>query len=306
MEYRRFGRTELEVSSISLGCVTFGREIDRDASFAVLDHARERGINCFDTAEAYAAGASETVLGDWLASRGVRDEIVLATKVAGSLTRERVLASVNESLKRLKTEVIDLFQLHNWDDEVPLEETLAALQSLEEQGKVRFCGVSNWSAWQVAKALLLSTGKSTSQAVANVVSVQPPYSLVAREIESDLLPLCCDQGVATLTYSPLGAGFLTGKYRRGGEVPRGTRFDVIPGHQPIYFTDRGFQVVDGLREIAAQEGRTMHDLALAWVLTRPDVTSVLIGAREPAHIDQAFAAGDRGLSTEVRTQLESL
>ena len=302
MQYRQLGKTDLQVSSIGMGCVTFGREIDRDKSFAVLDHATERGITLLDTAEAYAAGESEVVLGEWIADRGVRDQIVLATKVAGSLTAKAVIDSAEASLRRLRTDRIDLFQLHNWDNVVPVEETLDALGRLVQQGKARYCGCSNWAAWQLGKALL---SVPTVGAV-RMESVQPPYNLVQREIEPDLLPMCVDQQVGVLAYSPLGAGFLTGKYRRGGEVPRGTRFDVIPDHQPIYFTDAGFRIMEGLRQTARELGRSMIDVALAWVIGRLGVTSVLIGARHPNHVDQAFEAERAGLSDELAERLGRL
>ncbi len=288
MEYRTLGKSDLTVSSIGLGCVTFGREIDSQTSFQVMDHSLERGITLFDTAEAYANGASETVLGNWMTERGVRDHIVLATKVNGTLTRERVISSAEASLQRLQTDRIDLFQLHTWDNDTPLEETLAALTNLVEQGKVRAIGCSNWSAWHLCKALLLIQ----QQGLAPLTSTQPPYNLVQREIEADLLPLCADQEIGTLTYSPLAAGFLTGKYRQGQEVPKGTRFDVIPGHQPIYFTDHGYAVLDQLELAAEQSRRSMVQLAMAWVLGQAGITSVLIGARNTAQVDQAFDAAE--------------
>lgn len=300
MEYRQLGTTDLQVSSIGMGCVTFGREIDRDSSFEVLDHASERGITLFDTAEAYAAGASETVLGDWLEARGVRDRIVLATKVAGTLTKERVIASAEESLTRLKTDRIDLFQLHEWDNKTPLEDTLEGLGTLVEQGKVRYVGCSNFTAWQLAKSLLLS-----ERGAVRMESVQPPYNLVQREIESELLPLCCDQRVGVISYSPLAAGFLTGKYRRGQEVPKGTRFDVIPGHQPIYFTDHGYAVLKMLDKVADESGKTLIELSLAWVLNQPGITSVLIGARNTAQVDQAIDAERTALDETLYEKLMS-
>ena len=183
MEYRPLGQTGLEVSSIGLGCVTFGREIDKATSFDVLDHALERGINLLDTAEAYAAGESERVVGEWMADRGVRDRVVLATKVSGTLTRERVITSAEESLQRLGVDVIDLFQLHVFDDSTPVDETLAALDTLVEQGKVKHVGCSNWGAWQLAHALL----RFASEGGARMESVQPPYNLVQREIEGFIL-----------------------------------------------------------------------------------------------------------------------
>lgn len=300
MQSRQLGTTDLHVSSLGMGCVTFGREIDRETSFEILDHAIERGINLLDTAAAYASGASESVLGEWVASRGTRDNVVLATKVSGTMTREAVTSSAEESLKRLRTDRIDLLQLHHWSDSTPLDETLAGLTTLVEQGKVRYIGCSNFCAWQLSKALLLSNERG----VARMQSVQPPYNLVQREIETEVLPLCADQKIGVLSYSPLAAGFLTGKYQRGGVIPQGTRFDVIPGHQPIYFTDHGYAVLERLQQIAAEQGCSPVQLALAWVISRPQVTSVLIGARTAAHVDQAFKAEQAGLDPDVAQQLE--
>jgi 1-deoxyxylulose-5-phosphate synthase len=295
MEYRQLGDTDLQVSSIGMGCVTFGREIDRAASFEVLDRALNRGITLFDSAEAYAQGASERVLGEWIADRGVRDRIVLATKVSGVLTKERVFSSAEESLRRLRIEQIDLFQLHVWDGDTPLDETLEALNSLVESGKVRAVGCSNWCAWQLAKSLLLCQGSGLQR----IQSIQPPYNLVQRDIEADLLPLCADQRVGVISYSPLAAGFLTGKYGRGKPVPKGTRFDVIPGHQPIYFTEQGYAVLDRLERAAEQSGHSMFQLALAWTLKQSPVTSMLIGARNTAQVDQAFEAERVQLDDEL-------
>ena len=299
MELRQLGKTELRVSSIGMGCVTFGREIDRPASFAVLDRAVERGITLFDTAEAYAQGESERVLGEWLEDRGLRDQIVLASKVTVPLTAERVVRSAEESLRRLRVEQIDLFQLHTWDPDTPLEETLTALDRLVTSGKVRYIGCSNWRAWQLAKALLLCQ----SSGLARIQSVQPPYNLVQRDIEADLLPLCADQGIGVLSYSPLAAGFLTGKYGHGDRVPQGTRFDVIPGHQPLYFTPDGYAAIDRLEQASSLTRHSMVQLALAWVLRQPHVSSVLIGARTPEQVDQAFEAEKLELTPDVLQRL---
>jgi len=299
MEQRPLGRTGLEVSSIGMGCVTFGREIDQSTSFEVLDHALERGINLLDTAEAYAAGESERVVGAWIADRGVRDRVVLATKVSGTLTRERVIGSADESLQRLGVDVIDLFQLHSWDDETPLEETLEALETLVQQGKVKHIGCSNWSEGQLARSLVWSQDGGRPR----IESVQPPYNLVQREIEPDLLPLCVDRQIGVMGYSPLAAGFLTGKYRVDGEIPSGTRFDVIPDHQQIYFTDEGWAVLERLDQVSAETGLSLVQLSLAWVLSQPGVSSVLIGARNIAQVDQAFEAEAIELDEETRQRL---
>lgn len=302
MEYRTFGWAPDKVSSIGLGCVTFGREIDPDASFRVMDRAREHGINLFDTAEAYAAGASETVVGNWLAARNNRADIFLCTKVNGTLTRDRVLTSAAASLERLQTESVDLFQVHRFDPDTPLEETLEALHTLVVEGKARHIGCSNYTAEQLAAALALQEANGWTR----FVSVQPNYNLVERGIEADLLPLCAQKEIATLTYSPLGAGFLTGKYRQGAELPKGTRFDILPGHQNVYFKESGWRVVEGLRTISETENIPMPLLALAWVIGQPTVTTVLIGARNNEQIDQAFTAEAMGLSAELRERLSSL
>ncbi len=284
METRTLGTTGFKVSSIGMGCVTFGREIDEATSFEIMDYARERGINLFDTAAAYHKGASESVLGRWIAERNCRDDIVLASKVNGVMTRDHVLQSADESLKRLQTDRIDLFQLHHWVNETPLEEALGALQELLDSGKIRAIGCSNWCAWQLSKALIHAARTNTQP----IQSIQPPYNLVQREIEADVLPLCADQHIGVISYSPLGAGFLTGKYRRGQDVPKGTRFDVIPGHQPIYFTNRGYTVLDQLDQLSSETGMSLVELSLAWALSRENITSVLVGARNLAQVDQAF------------------
>lgn len=271
-----------------MGCVTFGREIDAQTSLLIMDHAFERGITLFDTAEAYGQGASETVLGEWLRSRNLRDQIVLASKITGTLTRQRILSSADASLKRLQTDRIDLLQTHVWDDSTPLEETLEALTTLVRQGKVRHVGCSNYSAPQLSAALALSDQAGLSR----MVSVQPPYNLIQRETESDLLPLCNSENIGVISYSPLAAGFLTGKYRPGEAVPQGTRFDVIPGHQDIYFTKHGYQVLEHLDAQFKDTGTPHVQQALSWVLQQPGITSVLIGARNVSHVAQALAAFD--------------
>lgn len=302
MEYRTLGKTDLSVSSIGLGCVTFGREIDADTALGVMDHAVEKGITLFDTAEAYAAGTSETVVGEWVKSRGSRDQIVLATKVAGTLTKDRILKSVDESLKRLNVDAVDLFQTHNWSDDAPFDETMEALNILVEQGKTRYVGCSNYEASHVEQSLSLSLNNGT----ARLESVQPNYNLVTRDIEAKLMPICERETIGVISYSPLGAGFLTGKYRKDGPIPEGTRFDVIPDHQDIYFSDDNFRKVEALRGISEETGRSIIELALAWVIGQPGVTSVLVGARHTSHIDQAFEAEATGLSDELRDRMSNL
>ena len=302
MEIRQLGKSELQVSSIGLGSVTFGREIDAQTSFSIIDHAMERGINLIDTAEAYSAGGSETVLGQWLARGSNRQKVVLATKIAPPLGRDRILQFAEDSLRRLQTDVIDLYQLHAYDASTPLEETLDALNTLVEQGKARYLGCSNFAAWQLCKALWIADVNSW----APLVSVQPNYNVAIRDIEDELLPFCADQDMGVISYSPLGAGFLTGKYTTTWTAPKGTRFDVMPDHWDIYENDVSMRRMEGLRDISAQTGVSMVQLALAWAIGQPGITSVLIGCRKLSHVDQAFAAEEMGLATELRDKLNAL
>lgn len=302
METRRLGTSEFLVSSIALGCVTFGREIDEETSFAILDRAVERAITLLDTAAVYGEGASETILGRWFRRRGLRDRIVLATKVSGRLTRDLVLRCAEASLERLGTDRIDLLQAHDWDDQTPLEETLEAFETLVQRGLVRACGCSNWTASQLTQART----HAQQNGWAPLVSIQPIYNLVDRRIEQTLLETCQTEQIGVISYSPLGAGFLTGKYRRDGNVPAGTRFDVKPAHRDIYFTDQGFRIVESLRKAAAETGRSMVELALAWAFREPRITSVLIGARNPRQVDQAFEALETARSPEFAALLSSL
>jgi aryl-alcohol dehydrogenase-like predicted oxidoreductase len=302
MEYRQLGTSSIFVSSIGLGCVTFGREIDGETAFTIMDYALEQGITLFDTAEVYAKGRSEEIIGAWMQSRGTRSQIVLATKVAGSLTGEQVIASAEASLRRFQTDTIDLFQLHRWDPDVPLDETLGALDTLVTRGLVRAVGCSNYAAWQLCKALW----RQDVHGFSPMVSVQPNYNLVMRGIEQEMLPLCADQQLGVLAYSPLGAGFLTGKYAPDQIIPKGTRFDVVPGHEIGYFTMRNFTILDRLRELSAVWGLTLPHIALAWALSRLGVSSTLVGTRSTRHVDQALEADSQRLNALQLEELDRL
>jgi len=286
MEYRTLGDTDLRVSALGLGCATFGREIDEAASFAMIDRALDSDINLLDTAEAYGQGVSEEVLGNYFRKTNRRDRFVLATKKLPALGYRAVIEGLEASLRRLHTDCVDLYQLHAFDPLTPLDETFRALDRLVSEGKVRTIGCSNFSAGNLAGAI--ETGRRT--AGARLVSLQPNYNLAVREIEQEILPVCAHEGLGVISYSPLGAGFLTGKFRRGGEIPSGTRFDIMPGHQDIYLKDRLFDVVEGLERIALETGCTMIHLALRWVMTRNGITSVLVGGRRVEHIEQAIRA----------------
>jgi aryl-alcohol dehydrogenase-like predicted oxidoreductase len=312
LENRQVGKTGIQVSQLGLGCVTFGREIDEKASFAIMSGALDRGINLFDTAEAYGGGnaqqyrktvlgvedvrevssemhSSEITIGRWLKDVGARSRIVLQSKVTTNTTKHRVLEALEASLRRLQTDWIDLYLFHSFDAKTPLEEGIEAMTRAVEQGKVRAYGCSNFSGSQLAQCL--ETAERRSQCRPEVV--QPPYSLVAREIESDLLPLCVKERIGVVAYSPLAAGFLSGKYASAtAAFPKGSRFDVIPGHADIYFKDRNFELAEKLRRKCEQVDIPMVQLAMGWALRKPAITSVLVGATRLAHLDNAVAARD--------------
>lgn len=301
MEYRQVGRSELKVSAIGLGAVTFSREIDEATAFGIIDHALDRGINLIDTAEAYNKGGSETVVGNWIKSRGQRDKIVLATKLLPPLSAERIPQAAEASLRRLQTDVIDLYQIHAFDKNTPLDESLAALSKLVDQGKVRALGCSNFAAWQLCKALW----RADVQGLHRLESIQPNYNLAIRDIEKEILPLCADQQIGVISYSPLGAGFLSGKYSKSWSAPAGTRFDIIPDHWAIYENEISMSRMEKLRAKANETGRSMVQLALAWVLGQPGMTSTLVGGRNTAQVDQAFEAISVGISEELRAEINS-
>jgi len=312
MEQRQLGGSGVSVSRLGLGCVTFGREIDEAAAFAVADRALEAGITLFDTADAYGGGASETVLGKWIAARGIRDRVTLCTKVGGPTSADpadrgcagaRIRRNLEASLRRLRADAVDLYLAHCWDAGVPPQETLAALSEAVDEGKARAIGCSNYAGWQLCRMLWLAEARGLRR----MEVIQPPLSLALgrRAFETELRPLCLDQGVGMMTYSPLGAGFLTGKYGRGDIIPAGARFDVIPGHQPLYFSEENYQIVEGLRRIAAREGVTVPALAISWVLHQSGVTTTLIGARTPAHIDQAITALEFPMTDELAAELSA-
>lgn len=273
------------VSPLCLGGSTFGREIDQAAAFALMDHAVARGITLFDTAATYTAGASEKIVGAWLASRRpAAGSLTVATKIYPPFTPEAIDAAVAASAARLGVTTIDLLYLHKWDAAAETPAALRTLDGLVRSGRVRSLGVSNFTAAQLSKVLALQqqSGLAPFRALQNV------NNLAVSEVDPALRDLCAKREVAIITYSPLGAGFLTGKHRGG--VQPGSRFDVAPGHQAIYFKPGPESRLDRLAAVAARTGHPMAHLALAWAMHRPGVTSVLVGGRTPAHLDQAFAA----------------
>jgi len=325
MEKRSLGRSGIVVSRLGLGCATCGREIDEATSFQIRDAGLERGITLVDTAEAYGGGqarqyrrdnlgvedvrevsgemySSEKILGRWLKSRGVRSRVTIRTKVSANKSQQKVQQALEASLRRLQTDYIDLYLFHKYDPDVPLEEGLAALDRGEKAGRIRCSGCSNFSSEQLSEAL----GLSRRNGLPRLGVIQPIYNLARREIESDLLPLCQRQEVGVVTYSPLGAGFLAGKYTHDqAEIPKGTRFDVIPGHVDVYFHPRSFRVVERLRQMADRTGHSMVQLAMGWVLKRDGVDSVLIGARHTGHLDNALRSLEMEFPNEWMVEMNS-
>jgi aryl-alcohol dehydrogenase-like predicted oxidoreductase len=301
MEFRNLGRTGLKVSELCMGTMTFGWTASEEQSFAILDTYVESGGNFLDTANVYSRGVSEEIIGRWLKARGNRREIVIATKVRGrmgegpnesGLSRKHILDSIEDSLRRLQVEYVDLYQAHSDDQSVPLEETLLAFDNLVQRGLVRYVGASNYTAWRLMKAIALSE----AEGLARYDSLQPSYSLARRsDFERELEPLCLEEGVGVIPYSPLAAGFLTGKYRRGGEIPESARAGDV---QRRYMHERGFALLDCLDEIAGRSGATTAQIALAWLLARPSISSPIIGANTPKQWQELAGAVDIQLTPE--------
>jgi aryl-alcohol dehydrogenase-like predicted oxidoreductase len=281
----RLKNSRLHFSRIGLGCVTFGREIDLPASFAMMDHAVQRGIRFFDTAAAYAGGASERLVGQWYAARALEPgAITIATKILPPYSAETITSAIRASMERLAPAPVDLLFLHRWDETATRPETLRALDALVQSGQVGAIGISNVTTAQLTP--LLETQRSLG--LARFAAVQNNNNFAVRDVDEPMRQACQEHGVAIVTYSPLGAGFLTGKYR--ATVPTGTRFDVIPGHQRVYFHDAGYRALGQLERIAARAGRSQTEVALAWALHQPGISTVLVGGRTPAQLEQAFAA----------------
>jgi aryl-alcohol dehydrogenase-like predicted oxidoreductase len=298
MEYRNLGKTGLKVSELCLGTMTFGWTSDEANAYEVFDAAFNAGINFIDTADVYSrwapgnpGGVAETYIGKWLSTKP-RDQIVLATKVRGrmwdgpngeGLSRAHIIKAIDDSLHRLKTDYVDLYQCHAPDDATPLEETLRALDDLVRAGKVRYIGLSNFSAWQTEKTLWISEENN----LASVVSVQPHYNLVWRaEFERELMPLCSAERVGVIPYSPLQGGFLTGKYRRGQQVPAGTRGEGNERMTRFANDERNMKVLDAMANIGQSHSKTLSQVALAWLLANPVITSPIVGANNVAQLKE--------------------
>ncbi len=318
MQHVRFGRTGLKVSRLCLGTMTFGYQCDDETSFAIMDAAAEAGISFFDTADVYPLGAppemfgrTEEVIGRWLGSR--RDEFILATKCyfptgpkpwdSGN-SRKNIMRALDASLRRLGTDYVDLYQLHFWDADTPIDETLQALDDVVRAGKVRYVGCSNFLAYQLARSI----GRSEVLGTARFISVQPRYNLLFRENERELFPLCAEEGIAVVPYNPLAGGFLSGKHQPGAPT-EGGRFTLgwaAGRYQERYWNDRMFTTIDELRPIADEAGVSMATMAVQWVLANPAITSPIIGASRPEQLKDSVAAVGLPLDAEVKDTLDEL
>lgn len=307
MKFRFLGNTGLRVSELCLGAMTFGKgfygigELEQEASTKLVKRALDGGINFFDTADIYSRGQSEQILGRAFNDLGVdRDELVIATKVRGpmsdaagntsgdvnniGLSRKHIVASCEASLKRLGTDHIDLYQIHGWDNLTPLDETMRALDDLVRSGKVRYIGCSNLAAWQI----VLANSIAKQAGGTSFCSLQAYYSLVGRELELDLLPMCRHQGVGLMVWSPLAGGFITGKYRRDQEAPDGARrknFDFPPLDR-----ERGYDLIELLDALAKEKNSTIPRLALSWLLQQNGVSTIIIGAKKMHQLEDNLAA----------------
>jgi aryl-alcohol dehydrogenase-like predicted oxidoreductase len=308
MEHRQLGRTGTRVSELCLGTMTFGNEADEPTSRKIVDRFVDEGGNFVDTANVYSQGVSEEITGRAIA--GKRDRIVLATKArfqmgedtnAVGSSRRNLRAACESSLRRLGTDWIDLYQLHMWDKRTPLEETLSTLDDLVREGKIRYIGASNFAGWHLAKAL----GVSALHGWEPFVCLQPEYSLITRDAERELIPLCRSEGLAVIPWSPLAGGILTGKYEQGADFPRGTRGGDT--ENPITFTyrldDRAWNVVDAVTDAAADTGRSAAQIALNWVLHRNGVTAPIIGARNLDQLEDNLGATGWTLDEETAKAL---
>jgi 1-deoxyxylulose-5-phosphate synthase len=314
MEYVGLGNTGLKVSRICLGCMSYGDKRWREwviTGEEARDHfaaALEAGVNFFDTADVYSTGVSEEITGRWLGEMASRDEIVLATKVNGpmgpgpnrrGLSRKHILEACDASLRRLKTDFIDLYQIHRWDFNTPIEETLDALDSLVRAGKVRYLGASSMAAWQFSKALYMARERGWHR----FVSMQNHYNLVYREEEREMIPLCIDQGVGVIPWSPLARGFLAGNRQAGG-TGETLRAKTDEFARDMYFRESDFAVADAAAAIARERGVTPAQIACAWILQAPGVTAPIIGATKLNHVKELIAAADIKLNKQEVTALE--
>jgi 1-deoxyxylulose-5-phosphate synthase len=319
MEHVRLGRTGLQVSRLCLGTMTFGLQCDEPTAAAILDRAADGGIDFLDTADVYPLGGdlttqgrTEEIVGRWLEGR--RDRFVLATKCFGRTgpapfdagnSRRHIMDAVEASLRRLRTDYIDLYQLHGYDPQTPIDETLTALDDLVRQGKVRYIGCSNFLTYQLVRAV----GRSEALRISRFSSVQPRYNLLFRQIEREMLPFCLEEGVGVIPYNPIAGGLLSGKHERGRAPAEGGRFtlgNAAQTYQDRYWHDREFETVEQVRELAGEAGIDMVRLAVAWVLANPAVTAPIVGASRAEQLEASLAAAETPLDRGLKAQLDEL
>jgi 1-deoxyxylulose-5-phosphate synthase len=319
MEHRRLGRTGLQVSKLCLGTMTFGLQCDEQTSVAILDRAADGGIDFLDTSDAYplggdlsTRGVTEEILGRWL--RGKRDSFIVATKCfvptgpapfdAGN-SRKHIMSAVEASLRRLGTDYIDLYQLHGYDYQTPIDETLGALNDLVHQGKVRYLGCSNFLTYQLVRAV----GRTETLQLARLDCVQPRYNLLFRQIEREMLPYCAEDGIGVIPYNPIAGGLLSGKHSRASAPPEGGRFTLGTAggmYQERYWHEREFDTVEGLTRLAQQAGVSLVTLSVAWVLANKAITAPIVGASSPGQLDASLAAAEYDLDDDLKRQLDEL
>ena len=309
MQYRQLGSTGLRVSTVGLGTNNFGFRMDEESSLRVAKFAVDQGINFFDTANSYGRGLSEERIGKAL--KGIRQDVIIATKVGNPMgdgtndrgaSRYHIMQQVEDSLRLLQTDYIDLYQIHRPDPNTPIEETLRALDDLVHQGKVRYIGGSNYNGWQTAEAVLTAR----SLGLTEFVTMQPEYNMLNRGIEAELLPFCDKYNIGILPYYPLASGFLTGKYLQGQEAPEGTRLAGNERAKENTLTDKNFSILSKLSKFAEDRGHPMVELAIAWLLAKPAVSSVIAGATKEEQVTANVKASDWDLTESEMDELEAL
>ena len=326
MDRKKVGRTDVEISGIGLGTGTFGREIGQVKAFEIMDYAVENGITFFDTAEAYGGGqayeirkqtygtidvrekstemsSSELIIGRWMKSRGSRKDIELCTKISGGKARpDQIRSALEASLERLGTDFVDIYKIHSPDVNTPIAESLDAMGEQVDLGKIKIIGGANYNGEQIVEML----DQAKKNGYRRFEIMQPNYNLAVPDAETEVFPICTKEQISITPYSPLGAGFLTGKYIRGNRtaIPKGTRMDVAPGHIDIYFNDRSFNIVDNLKSKADELGVPITQLAMAWAMSHPSVTAVLAGAKSTSHLQNAINAYNMDLG-ELRDEMSS-
>ncbi len=311
MEYRRLGRTGLKVSALWLGTANWGREITAQESFAIMDRSFEAGINSLDTANAYSRGLSEEITGKWIAERGLRQKIILTTKVFAAmgdgpndrgLSRRHIMEQAEASLRRLGTDYIDLYLSHFPDATTPLDETLRAFDDLVRSGKVRYAGCSNYNGWQVTKAAWISDRLNLNA----WVCTEPRYNLIWRSPEEELFPACADLGMGVIAFSPTAGGFLVGRYKRDSIIQSGTRFATVSAYKENYWKEESFRYVDAFHAYCKQRGVGMAEMAIAWVASHPVVTAPIIGVHTLEHLEQALRSQEIKLTQQERDEIARL